>query len=786
MRSPSTLAILAALLLTTAAAAAIPEHPYMLWTKDEVAAIKKRIETEDWAKKRAEEIRTSNERYGSILRNLFKIAVFNDKAAIESEKKTLLAWTNAPHPLGGANEFNVLRYDVLHPHLTAEERQKVQETFREFLDYSLWSNGVFDPKLFNNSANYSRYDKHEYSKSNWLPNIIFPRRISANMMVLALGDEDMIKRAFEAHGSMKYYMDDYLSDEGYYQEEFSKMGATPGAQLLLARALDRAGLNQYGWGYKGKHGATLKGHIYSLVKLTYPAIDLGTSRPQFARMTIGDLRGPHASFPHYAFQQHLVTGYLPDGTGGNELWRAHGAWGGTTRGNSPQWDNDKTDKMQTPYWFEIAHNQYPDAGFDYFLAQMRAPDENVYTPSLYWGIDPVDPAKVKAPPAPSTLAPQRGVALLRADESPAYWTSPAPAVGFRLTSPYAHDVNDPLAIAGFVAHNRPLYINRHINPSYASGWTRSVKSHAGIQVNDLEPRPTTDVTLRHAFLPALKTVGARSAKLFPDANIDTARTLLLTRDYLVDIARLAPAAGDHTFCWRVHALGHSTDAAWTPAASHPLEKELVNVRTKPIDNTWSVDIIQDAPPGLDPAKSRVGPAWYAKRIGVRIHMTDAPNTAAFLADTPKSHDREGNPNPVDESGGTTLVVQRKGSAATFIAVHEPLLNAQGPITAIRTLTNTDEAIALAIDLKPQGKDAPARHDLLLFSHTNTPTTLTLEGNTYTFTGQALIRTRGNAIEATSTLTAMQRNVEGTPTLTIDNKPATPQITNNTLTYPPSP
>ena len=39
------------------------------------------------------------------------------------------------------------------------------------------------------------------------------------------------------------------------------------------------------------------------------------------------------------------------------------------------------------------------------------------------------------------VAPQRGVAMLRHDESPGYWESPAPALGVRLAAPYAHSKN---------------------------------------------------------------------------------------------------------------------------------------------------------------------------------------------------------------------------------------------------------------------------------------------------------------------------------------------------------
>src|SRR5207253_807186 len=120
--------------------------------------------------------------------------------------------------------------------------------------------------------------------------------------------------------------------------------------------------------------------------------------------------------PTFAFQQCLVEGFLPDGkegfTGGNDRWITQGAWGGEVRGDNAQWDGfgGFTPKMIFPLWFEVAQQKWPQDRYDYFLAQMWPPGEDRYIPSLYFGLGPVDAAKVKPPPAPSWVAPERGVA----------------------------------------------------------------------------------------------------------------------------------------------------------------------------------------------------------------------------------------------------------------------------------------------------------------------------------------------------------------------------------------
>ena len=40
-----------------------------------------------------------------------------------------------------------------------------------------------------------------YTRTNWLPNIIFPWKLSANLAAAALGDEQLIRETWATHGS---------------------------------------------------------------------------------------------------------------------------------------------------------------------------------------------------------------------------------------------------------------------------------------------------------------------------------------------------------------------------------------------------------------------------------------------------------------------------------------------------------------------------------------------------------------------------------------------------------
>ncbi|MGA2502444.1 MAG: hypothetical protein ABSH20_32280, partial [Tepidisphaeraceae bacterium] len=120
------------------------------------------------------------------------------------------------------------------------------------------------------------------------------------------------------------------------------------------------------------------------------------------------------------------------------------------------------------------------------------PGEAVYLPSLYFGLGPVDSGKVKPPPAPSYVAPERGFAMLRMEEGPAYWESGRPAATLQFGSYYVHYVYDCFALLQYVAHNRYIY-QRMANTrgGYAGGdpWRDHVRGQAGgIVVDGLQAK----------------------------------------------------------------------------------------------------------------------------------------------------------------------------------------------------------------------------------------------------------------------------------------------------------
>lgn len=784
-----------------ASAAAVNDvpHPFILWTKHESAAIRRRIENEPWAKAAYEKLRATSDRDKvSELRRLFRCSVMGETDLIEKEKKELMQMVRSPAPRGAAQWPTVLRYDLLHDALTPEERRDCRKCFRQYIDNHVFRRIIFDDAAFPNKGNYRRYDARAYTRTNWLPNIIWPWKVSANLMALALKDEALIRKTWAAYGSWQWYFDEYLCDMGFYSEEFSKMGATPGAMLLYCRGLERLGLGELGYGYRGKGGATMDGHVESLLHLGYPRVDVGSGRPHYPMVTLGDLRqfGSSADgcFAGEAFQHSIVRGYLADGSGGNVFWKRHGAWGGTRRGRNPPappWDIGKTSKMQMPFWFEMAHKRRPEVGFDYFLARMRGPDEAVYTPSLYFGLAPVDPKKAEPPPAPSGVWPERGLVMLRAEERPIYWESAAPAVCLRLATNYAHNVNDAFAIAGFYAFNRPIYLNRQICRSYAQGYSRSILSHCGVMVDLKEPRFTGATTVRKAFDAQVKFVAARSNQVYP--GTDMTRALFLAREYLLDLTRVV---GDrpHTYHWLVHALGEAVPddpSKW--AASEELKKTLYGAvgdrgridirherRLDPGGDTWSVAALQTC--ALDDvSESRAGAAWYEKKVGVRLTMLGEKGTMAYVHRTPEQESRKGAAPRPNEFGGVTIVATRKAPSTTFVALHEPFEAGGHRIAQLRRIRQTDDALAVAVVGKP-GTGIDHRLMMRFGDAVAEPMTLAAGRESFTFTDRAHVRIGKERVEVCGGLRAMKIRVEGKPKLIINGVEQTATVADGRLIF----
>ena len=807
---------------TAPAALQLVEHPFLLWTRDEAAAMRKRVESEPWARAQYEAM-LKEKGNGQTFRNLFRFLVMGDESVVDAEKKYLVSLIgNDPRKFkgdtGGGRHYDqylsVLRYDALYDRLSAAERQGLAATFRDFIKH------------------HCEEETLTFTRTSWLPNMQWPRPMTAHLMAVALRDEMLIRQCFHSKGGWKFYFDDYLADGQFYGEEFGKQYSMIGEMFLWCRGVERLGLNELGYGYTGRGGATMRRYVESVVNLGYPRTEIPGGWPHYPQITMGDARSSSLEgAPPYGFQKSIVDGHLPGGSGGNRAWMSANM-------NGRDHKNTKVDKMLAPHWFELAHAQWPDGHFDYFLAQMRKPGESVYPPSLFWGCSPIDPMRVSPPPAPSYIARERGFAFLRAEESPAYWESPVPAVAFQLATYYVHYAHDAFSLLGFHAFNRPIYLNRQISNGYGGGcpWTDSARGHCGVMVDNLQyelndadsrrdhphwPNPIGEVPTRSSCDPLVKFVAARAQpargsvtldnrqplagqtlsldlrreekEVWP--GVDMERALFLTREYLFDVFRIE-SGRPRQYDWHVHALGQLiagddwkatdelgveqiyalTNRAIARLLTDPVEREryaLKDVRTLAAgEAAWTAVIRQDCALA-DVGASVLGKAWYDRQIGVRVHMLGQRGTTVFAGGSPENRRTPGKEaskgdksNLPNEIGGTTLLVRRTAPATVFAAVHEPFEQNAPRLVTVRRVAQTREGIAVAVE----GKPGSGVNDRLLYAfwdHHRSPVTVEGDGQRYTFADRAFIRISPDKVEVSGDLRRLRLPVKGQPRLVLN-------------------
>jgi len=735
-------------------------HPFMLWTKDEAAAIKKRIDGgEPWVKASLEKsLKEKN-----AFTNLFRYAVMGDEKAGEEERKFLLSFIGAPvnSRRWSTNYLSALRYDVLYDTLTPEQREKLRETFKAHIQHEL-------------------DNPYRNTQTSWLPNMQMPRIMSANIMAVALQDEKLIDAAWQMPSSFKFYMDDYLADGGLYFEEFAKMTSLIGEFQIYADGLERLGLNEKGWGYKGKGGATLRNYVESYLWIGYPRTELPGGMPRYERVAMGDARG-HALG---VFQHANVGGAFPPAVGEDgkpffNMSRKVGAWELWYAANMNGRDHrdNKVTKLQFPQWFERMHVREPDGPWGYFLAQMREPGEKEYVPTIFWGATPIDAAKVTAPAAPSRIFNERGFAMLRMEESAKYWESPAPAVALQFAQLYVHYTADCFSILGYHQFNRPVYLNRCISAGYNGGpWDFHVRGHAGVVVDGLQAQPVGVVATRHNFAPEMKYVHVNSTvirglkgagevrssdqpktaagEIYP--GVTMARSLVLTGEYLADVFTLKSET-PRSYHWLVHAPGvlvGGNKEGFKP--TEDLNKTLLNVPELPPAKQWVLEgLKRDVEVTLrqdcvleDVSKSQLGKAWYDRQLGVKLFVVGAEEgTRVFAFETP-THYKPGAPRSPKageepkqpETGGISVALERVAARTTFVVVHEPYEKNAPRIEASRQVWQEGEAHGLEVT-------GPGYVDYVFVDNAVEPKPIRVRHRdmVFTFTGQVYIRRSGETV-----------------------------------------
>lgn len=303
------------------------------------------------------------------------------------------------------------------------------------------------------------------------------------------------------------------------------------------------------------------------------------------------------------------------------------------------------------------------------------------------------------PAAPSTVWPEYGLAMLRSDESPNYWTNPEAIAVFQVLSKgYGHDHRDKFSITLHGA-GRLLYPDynaiQYENP--AIGWTRNTIAHNTLMVDEQDTADADPTDMRHQFSPAVKFLSTSASEVFK--TVGQTRTLMLTSEYLLDIFQ-AESETPHVYDYLLHSFGRPEPVAAGGFQSGTfLSARFNQVQNKmgmSTDQSWQIDFIideaqlkrrEEAMAQLlgESQEDNYGPEWYGHISAVRVTMASSPNTGVVYGEGPQALDM--------------LVVRRQAIAETaFVSTHEPYEGGQTPrIKAVTVLARTQNAIAVRID-----------------------------------------------------------------------------------------
>jgi len=648
----------AGLLLVTVTAAAwawgggkdAPSHgrPFFM-PAAERARIRALVEEEPWAKEELAGLNAAAEK-GDGYAAAFLYALDGDARRIPIATKWLLgqfgpsAWFVKRARDAFANpEF----FKGGQPHL-ADVYYQID--VRAFVAFDWVCNGL-DPAdrkaLQDGIVDHARFRIRAMDRWSQTPNLVFKPTFVVAMAGLATQDAECLQWGFHReprHGNGGYFvaLDQMLVDGGPWHEATIYPIAHQDILCMATLSFYRSLYDGRDWfAHKTANGSSPKGLMDYYVETAYPIERTGHGPGQIRVVTYGD---------------------GATGANGKDLFLVNPA-----------------DKSLHVY--------------EALGAAWRATGEPLYAPFVAmipgWKPGLLDrkplPANRQFPPAPSKIWPNYGLAILRSDESPAYWASGKAIAVFQLMSQgYGHDHRDKFTImlhgAGrlFYPDYNPI---QYENPSI--GWTRNSPCHNTLIVDEQETANAPPTGIRHEFAPEVKFLATSASGVFE--GVDQTRALLLTKEYLLDLFH---ASSDlrHTYDYVLHSFGKPVPA--TPERFKPSDALvrrywlMKDQQAMAAAEPWSLDFIIKEEPGS--REGSYGKEWFDHQATLRLTMAAEPDTLV-------SHGR-------DVHGVPMVVARRSGRDTVFVATHEPVAAPATPqIRAVTKLAETTDALLVRVD-----------------------------------------------------------------------------------------
>ncbi|HGE70833.1 TPA: hypothetical protein ENX78_08370 [Candidatus Poribacteria bacterium] len=546
--------------------------------------------------------------------------------------------------------LDIRAYDLIYPALTKEERHTIETFYRKLGNY--W--------------------KESLSRWTTTPNLVFPIHYHSAVIGFCIDDKELIEWGLQdsggkfgpSKGGLFPVLDSMLRDGAIWDEATIYAAVNvlqPMVQLAILYKL------YYGkdlFSYESPKGGSIKKLIDGYIAITYPLERTGVGPGSFHIATYGDgsTESPYSAH-HNTDSIYLIN--LP--------------W---VRGN---------DRYELTNTLEQAYYVSRDPKYAWFLSHSVERE-----PSFLYGED-IPFGSVDPPPAPSSIFPEAGIAMLRSDESPNYWTNGSIAVLQMMSRGYGHDHRDKMMII-MHAGGRLLYPDmnciQYEPPSI--NWTASSVAHNTLVV-DRGKTANAPFTYRHSFCPEIKFL-ATTASCYP--GVIQTRVLALTSEYLFD-AFWADSDLPHTYDWVLHAIGklYLENPTLYKASSDLLQDYwwIENERSRETDETWQVNFVQKNGLAIR-GMGRQTDEWFNDSSSVQVTMIGEPNTIVYGADGPS-----GGP-PVDPvmnpEGNIPILLARRYSRQTvFAVVHEPYKQNPPNIDLVQKISESKDAYIAKIQAK---------------------------------------------------------------------------------------